>query len=270
MERSETIDTSQYVLMLRITDNELTYVYYHPAEDDSMVSERIALHYTDSLSRAVEEVVYERAVLLQSFRRVYVVLPSKHHLLVPSEVATSDDNSVYYKSVYAESNETIVECRMPYTGAVMLSGANEELVRFVYRTFDRPTLLHPLSALCEYFYRKSRMGNQRKVYVHLYNGSADVVCYSREGLLLANSYAYRTANDVAYHVLNVWKQLSLDQRADEVHIAGDGELRKELSTILRNYILTVVPVIFPSNCHVLGSSAMQIPFDLTALSLCEL
>lgn len=264
------IDTSQYTLMMRITASELQYIYYHPAEDGSMVSKRIALPQGDEHAHAVEQAVYAHEILLQPFKRVYVVLPSTRFVIVPNEVATQSDNSHYYEKLYKGNNDYVIESRMPHTGAVMLSGADSRIVSFVNRTFETPTLLHPLTALCEYFYRKSRLGNHRKMYVHLLNGRMDVVCYGREGLLLANTYDYLHSNDAAYHLLNVWRQLGLDQRRDEVQLVGDVDTRRELSNLLRNYILTVVPVIFPSHSHVLGSDAMQIPFDLTALSLCEL
>jgi hypothetical protein len=74
----------------------------------------------------------------------------------------------------------------------------------------------------------------------------DVVCYGRDGLLLANTYNYHHSNDATYHILNVWKHLGFDQRHDEVQLVGDIETRREVSNILRKYILTVVPVIFPS------------------------
>lgn len=270
MEGATSIETSQYTLMLRITHSELQYVYYHPAEDGSMVSERIALASGQAHADAVEQAVYAHEILLQPFKRIYVVLPSSRFLLVPNEVATLSDNTVFYKKLFPATDEYIVECRMPHTGAVMLSGADSRVVSFINRTFDTPTLLHPLTPLCEYFYRKSRLGNHRKMYVQVLNGSMDVVCYGRDGLLLANTYNYSHSNDAAYHILNVWKQLGFDQRHDEVQLVGDVDTRRELSMLLRNYILTVVPVIFPSNSHVLGSNAMQISFDLTALSLCEL
>ncbi|MBO7291106.1 MAG: DUF3822 family protein [Bacteroidaceae bacterium] len=270
MEGATSIDTSQYTLMMRMTPSELLYVYYHPAEDGSMVSERIALPVGDEYAHTIEQAVYGHEILLQPFKRVYVVMPSKHFVLVPQEVATLSDNSMFFERMYPSAQDYVIESHMPHTGAVMLSGADARVVSFINRTFDNPTLLHPLTALCEYFYRKSRLGNQRKMYVHLLRNRMDVVCYGREGLLLANPFVYRHSNDAAYHLLNVWKQLGLDQRHDEVQIAGDADTRRELSALLRNYILTVVPVIFPSHCHVLGSDAMQIPFDLTALSLCEL
>lgn len=262
--------TAQYTLMLRIARDELMWVYYHPAEDDSMTSMRLPLPAGSDLVHELERAVYAHEELLQPFKRVYVVLPSSHHLLVPAEVSTHSDNSVFFTSMYPHSDEYIVESRMPHTGTLMLSGCDKRIAAFIMRTFDRPTLLHPLTPLCEYFYRKSRLGNQRKMYVHLYRGVADVVCFGREGLLLANSFPFRHPNDVAYHILHVWKELGLDQRKDEVHLAGDIEIRKELSALLRNYILTVLPVIFPSHSHVLSGGAMNISFDLTALSLCEL
>lgn len=263
-------DVSQYTLMLRIARNELLCVYYHPAIDGSLVSERIVLNSGNDLVHEVEQAVYKQEILLQPFKRIYAILPSPHHLTVPNEVATYSDNSIFFTTLYPDSKEHIVECRMPHTGALMLSGCDSRLAAFLQRTFDRPTLLHPLTPLCEYFYRKSRLGNQCKMYLHLYRGMMDVVCFGRNGLLLANSYPYRHPNDAAYHVLNIWKHLGLDQRKDEIHMAGDIEVRKELSTLLRNYIFTIVPVIFPSHCHVLGGDAMNLSFDLTALSLCEL
>lgn len=270
MERPSTIDTSQYTLMLRITANEMQYVYYRPTEDDSMVSHRVSLPQGEGYAQAVEQAIYSHEELLQSYKRVYVVIASTHFVIVPDEVATLSDNTPLWHEMYKDVDEYVVESRMPHTGAVMLWGADNRLVSFINRTFDNPTLLHPLIPLCEYFYRKSRIGNQSKMYVHLQQGRMDVVCYSREGLLLANTYDYRHVNDAAYHVLNVWKHLELNQRNDEVQLVGDSTTRRELSALLRNYILTVVPVIFPSHCHVLGGDAMHIPFDLTALSLCEL
>lgn len=270
MEQSTPIDTTQYTLMLRITAGELLYVYYHPAEDGSMVSKRIVLPSGDNITQAVEQAVYAEEILLQPYKRVYVVLPSNRYVLVPNEVATLSDNTIFYDRLYPNSDASVQESRMAHSGAVILWGAERGLVSFLNRTFDTPTLLHPLVALSEYFYRKSRMGNHSKMYVHLSHGRMDVVCYGREGLLLANTYNYRHSNDAAYHILNVWKQLGLNQQRDEVQLVGDMETRRQVSNVLRNYILTVVPVIFPSNSHVLGSAAMQIPFDLTALSLCEL
>lgn len=266
------INTERYVLMLRISHNNLTCVSYQPAEDDSMRSFTIALSADkESQTTSIEQAIYAHEELLQPYAKVYVVIESNHFMFVPNDLATRSDNSAFYSAIYRnDSQEQVLESHLPHIGAVMLWGVDARLVSFLNRTFDTPTLLHPLIPLCEYFYRKSSAGNQRKVFVHLYKGRADVVCMSREGLLLANTYSYRHSNDAAYHVLNVWKQLGLDQRRDEVHVAGEIATRRDMSALLRNYIHTVVPVIFPSHCLVLGSDAMQIPFDLTALSLCEL
>ncbi len=263
-------DTTQYTLMMRIAHNELIYVYYHPAEDNSMVSKQFAIPQGDNRLKHIESIIYDNEILLQKFRRVYIILPSQHFVLIPSEITTTGDNNMYFNAIYNEKEEELIETRLPHTAIELLSGVERNLLSFLQRTFDNPALLHPLSPLIEYFYRRSRLGNQSKLYAHIYKGTVDIVCYNRKGLLLANTFTYCHSNDVAYHILNVWQQLKLDQRTDEVQLAGDINIRREVTPLLRNYILTVVPVIFPSHSHVLGSDAMQIPFDLTALSLCEL
>lgn len=269
-DRTKVADTSQYVMMLRIARDELAYVYYHPAKDGSWVSNRFALSASAPFLQEIERIVYAHEELLQPFRRSYVLLPSSHFVVVPSEVAAIADSASFYGALYEDGDCKVVENNLSHVGAQLYFGTESRVASFLYRTFDCPVLLHPLTPLCEYFYRKSRMGNQSKVYVHLYRGMMDVVCLGRCGLLLAGTYEYRHVNDAAYRILNVWQQLKLDQLTDEVHLAGDMALRRDLSALLRNYIHTVVPVIFPSHCHALGSEAIQESFDFTALSLCEL
>lgn len=268
--RTIVADTSQYVMMLRIARDELAYACYHPAEDGSWVSNRFALSASAPFLQEIERIVYAHEELLQPFKKSYVLLPTLHYVVVPSEVAAIADSSVFYGALYEDDDCTVVENSLSHVGAQLYFGTESKVASFLYRTFDRPVLLHPLAPLSEYFYRKSRMGNQSKVYVHLYRGKMDVVCFGHGGLLLAGTYEYRHVNDAAYRILNVWQQLKLDQLTDEVHLAGDMAVRRDLAALLRNYIRTVVPVIFPSHCHALGSDAIQESFDFTALSLCEL
>ena len=264
-------DTSQYILMLRITRREMIYSCYHPAVDGSLVCGREDFSASASLLTEVERVVYSREELLQPYKKVYVLLPTQRFLLVPVDVAAEASPETFFHAVYpAVDGEEIVETRLPYVGAALLSAADGSVASFVRRTFGTPVILHPLAPLCEYFYRKSRVGNFAKLYAQLYDGYMEVVCFDKKGLLLANTFATPTTDDAAYHLLNVWQQLGLNQQTDEVQIAGDAVARRELATLLRRYIRTVGPVIFPSQRHTIGSDAMQLPFDLTALSLCEL
>lgn len=264
-------DTSQYILMLRITPREMIYSCYHPAIDGSLVCGRDVFSASASFLSEIERTVYSHDELLQPFKKVYVLLPTQRFLLVPIDVAAEASPETFFRAVYpAIEGEEVLESRLPYVGASMLSAADGAVTSFLRRTFGMPAILHPLAPLCEYFYRKSRVGNFAKVYVQLYEGNMEVVCFDKKGLLLANTFVAPTTGDAAYHLLNVWQQLGLNQQTDEVQIAGDAVARRELATLLRRYILTVGPVIFPSQRHTIGSDAMQLPFDLTALSLCEL
>ena len=227
-------DTSQYILMLRITRREMIYSCYHPAVDGSLVCGREELSASASLLTEVERVVYSREELLQPYKKVYVLLPTQRFLLVPVDVLAESSPETFFRAVYpAVDGEEILETRLPYVGAALLSAAEGAVTQ-------------------------------------LYDGYMEVVCFDKKGLLLANTFATPATDDAAYHLLNVWQQLGLNQQTDEVQIAGDAVARRELATLLRRYIRTVGPVIFPSQRHTIGSDAMQLSFDLTALSLCEL
>ena len=63
--------------------------------------------------------------------------------------------------------------------------------------------------------------------------------------------------------------LNLDDSNDEMLIAGNNSAREAITTTLREYLAYVMPVIFPSEMFKAGKDALNAPFDLIVLPICE-
>ena len=59
------------------------------------------------------------------------------------------------------------------------------------------------------------------MYVHLRKDAAELYCYDRNHLLLANSFECKQTADRIYYLLYIWKQLGFEQERDELHMTGD-------------------------------------------------
>ena len=64
------------------------------------------------------------------------------------------------------------------------------------------------SPFIEYFATKSRLGNCRKMYIHLRKEAVDIYAYERGRLIFANAFACKETNDRIYYILYIWKQNS--------------------------------------------------------------
>ena len=113
------------------------------------------------------------------------------------------------------------------------------------------------SPLIEYFAAKSRLGNCRKMYVHLRKEAAEIYAYERGRLAFANTFACKETNDRLYYILCVWKQLGMAQERDELHLTGELYDKEQLLPELKKFIRQV---------FIMNPAAN---LDLQAINLCE-
>ena len=203
--------------------------------------------------------------------RTYLLIDTTHFTFVPEELESCEENRrPYYDYCFAGHTDEVVENHLTLNHAYLLFGIEHELYTFLCRTFANPTILHPLTPLCEYFFLHSRNGNEAKAYLHLREERCDLIVYKQGRLLLGNTFDFNTADDVAYFTLLAWKQLSLDQTRDRLYLAGEKSLRQPLTALLQTYIKNVLPYPFPSQLFRLGKETIDAPFELITIPLCGL
>ncbi len=216
--------------------------------------------------RALEEVVYDNPLLLSDFRRVSIAVDEPRHLLVPPEVpplpalfSLPDPDAV-----------DLIKSECGATNAVSIMALDAEMAAFLRRTFVNPVICHRLSPLCRYFTALGAKGNTVKTYVHLQNAALDVIVTDRAGLVMANTFRFRVLSDAVYYILACRQTLGLGHADGETLVCGDPSLRDQAMTALREYLVSVMPVIFPSDMlQAAGDAALGIPYDLLVLPLCE-
>lgn len=245
---------------------------YCPLEDHSLITETIPLDpAASSVTRAIEEAVYARPVLLGDYKRVSIVVRTDCFTLLPDIVS---DNGVIDEitAVYLPQTATghvIVDNPLPGLGAVLRMGVQEELYNFLMRTFNCPRLYHNLTPLCLYFNGSNKSGNVRKTFVNLRHDSFDIMAFGHGTLSIANTFSFRDPMDAVYYILACREMLGMDTE-DELLLCGNRGVRDTLTPILRQYLSFVMPVIFPSAMFKAGGqTAMNAPFDLIVLPLCE-
>lgn len=262
--------TEKYILSLRLSPESFEFSLHDPLADGSFYFQHESFSGAETYLQQLEKSIYENDFLLKEYRKTYVIFSSERFTLIPTAFAEKEKAHVCYDFCLEKRNESIQSNKLIRNNCYNLFGTDPDVSAFLQRTFHTPVFIHHISPLCEYFYNKSRLGNFSKMYIQIQSEFIDILAFNQQGLNFAQTYKYRHLNDAIYFILNAWKQLDFDQQKDELQITGTAQTRKEITDILKKYILNVVPVIFPPRIYELGKDTIQAPFDLIALTLCEL
>lgn len=264
--------TEDYTLSIHLRSDGCYFAISNPTASNSYRGQNLLFSLnTNTLLQCLEETVYNYPILLKPFYKTYIIMQSSRFTFVPKAIEIREDKlNAYYDFCFPDHTDIILhnECRR--NQFYNLFGVDKDIYAFLKRTFDNPLFLHQLTPLCEYFYNRSKIGNNSKMYIHLQKGWLDIACFNPKGLLLANSFEYKEPHDAAYYILNVWEQQGFNQEKDELQLTGDKEQRQIISRIVQEYIRQVMPSIFPPQLFKLGKEILEAPFDLTVIPLCEL
>lgn len=264
-------DTSMWRLCLRIDPKALSVVAYSTVEDNSLIYRRIELDpAADSQLRAIEDAVYDNPLLLSDFQRVYVTVAADCYMLMPAECAADADlRRSTLLELFPEFDGDIFSCDCGTRNVRLVMGLDNHLTGFLNRTFLNPRITHSLAALSRYFITNNPAANAVKTYINLRAGRLDIIIAEKGRLLLANTFTCPTPSDALYYTLAARSLFALDNDTDELLLAGDTSSREQLMPLLRRYVAKVMPAIFPSTMFRAGKDAMNAPFDLIVMPLCE-
>lgn len=264
-------DPRHWRLQLRVSDDCLHVVAYDAAQDNSLIYRRIPLvpDGDGSILKSLEETVYDNPALLLDYGRTDVIVETRQFIIIPGEISRREVAEAAFAVAFPQVEAEHLPSPLQGLNATIWMGIDTGLAGFLRRTFNNPRIHHHLAPLCRYFHGKSKLGNSGKMYANFHGGRVDIIAFGNDGLLLANTFSYREPADAPYYILACREQFNQSTGGDELFLSGDNDIRETLTPLLREYVAYVMPVIFPSTMFKAGREAMDAPFDLIILPLCE-
>ena len=98
----------------------------------------------------VEDAIYDTPELLGEYKRVRVVIHSRHFVLLPLDVEDDDCGMLLRQAFLADDGDAAV-CQTAENGVKIAYLMPRGLMAFLGRTFNYPMICHHLVPLCGYF-----------------------------------------------------------------------------------------------------------------------
>jgi len=259
----------RYILTIYIHPEKFSFSLYNPVDDGSYFYYEIENGQTDAFS-AFKEMLFENEWFSLPFRRVYIINNTSAFTYIPTLIYRDKDKKDYMKFLFSENNGRILSHSLQIAEVTILHQLPENIYEFFQRSFVNAEFIHHTASLIAYFQERSKTVNANKMIVNKNGNGLDILCFSRGKFLLGNHFTCNRPEDALYYILFTWKQLDFNQQEDFIYLAGDISSKKELLEKLKLYIHNIIPVNIVPEEHFDRIDTNAIPFELAALSLCEL
>lgn len=231
-----------------------------------------AINWTEAL-----EQLSRNSYLLRHFEftKAIVGIFSSPYTLVPEAIYKAGDDKRFIDFHFEDKENTqrVFSRQVNPFQLKTLFGISEELYHELFHLFEEPELIHATSTLLEAAHLQSRGKKERELFLHVRKASVDIIVLEGKKLLLMNSYASPTADDLLYFSLMVCDQLELDPDSIQVWLSGEFEKESAKYKLLYQYFRNLQLSQRPGNLNY-SYRIEQLPahqhFSLFTLALCEL
>lgn len=143
-------------------------------------------------------------------------------LPIPLEEYHEDEVETIYQHAFpGRTHEAVMHHVVGTLSCVALFGINKDLRMVLTDNFEEVKVIPAIVPVWEHLHRQNFVGKAMKAFCYFHDKKVDIFVFRNKYLLFANSFNAASANDAAYFTLYAFKQLGMNQKKDEVFIAGN-------------------------------------------------
>ncbi|MDM8160639.1 DUF3822 family protein [Labilibaculum sp. K2S] len=197
------------------------------------------------------EIVRNHELLNLSFKDVSLLWISDKVLLIPSEFFSEDfAYEGFQLSHCLEKNECLEWNELPELKSWIVFSFPKNIKEFVQSHFKNSKLYHH----CLPFYKEALnqkiAENHPQVFLNIQNYFFHVIIPDRNGKHFINTFSYSASSDLAYYILNIFKQQKLNNERSRLIIDGLVQEDSNAIILLKKYLGQVEVKILPSEFRI--------------------
>lgn len=238
-------------LFLLVSSSEIVAAFFFPKKNKFLLLDSVS--FADDKKQeptvATLKSFLEERNLLKQFNIVNtrVVLVSDQFTLLPASFyKESDADAVFDFNFTRDDSVEIFSYRVPSFDVQVIYGAAKETVKLCRDLFAKPEFIPHVSGLLESFNLQYKKISSPVLLLNIRQSAVDIVVKENRKLLLANSFKYKTPEDILYYTLNVYEQLQLNPESEKLIVAGRFETGSLTHKLLQKYIRYTEPAERPS------------------------
>ena len=226
-----------------------------------------------SATAHLKAVFIEDEILKLPYRTTKVAFTSPHFTLVPTKFYDERGRLAYFENITTlEDREHFDFDNIKNIETHNIYLVENSLVDALQTTFPQAHYHHYMTPLILGYQKMAANRPGHQVFANVRDGQVQVLFFDGKDLIFANSFPFKTSQDFAYFILNVYEQFKLSPETTPLSISGslteDSDLFKVIYRYIRYIAFSHTPAYFR-----FGQQFTGIPqhfyFDLFSIKLCD-
>ena len=263
---SENIDLSrpeQYVFILEVHAERFSFFLYNPDNPIERFYYRLPLSKRSDAFSQFQEIFFDHKFFDFSFRKKLILNHTPVFTYIPNLLFEEENKEAYMHFLFMPASGKILHQTLLKPEITILHIIPENLYGFLHRSFPDVSIVHHTSATIAWCQERCPLVDGNRMIIYRQPDGIDVLCFSRQQLLLSNHFHCESIDDAVYYALFVFKQLKFSQLKDYAYLAGGENILKER---LKYYIQNVVSLEGEDIGYDEGSNIREAPFEILALA----
>jgi len=227
-------------LLFFLGTTSLEYAILDPATNRFIALEQFTLPtYTNETERfeQLSHIFQQCETLQKDFKKISLAFAERRSTLVPAALYDKQALSQYLAFNHTmDANDVAGVDYLPNANVYNAYVEAPLVTQFFRKQFPKIQVLHHASVLLESLVIRHKHSTQQQVFAHFEQGQFDLVVMAGKQLVLHNSFAFETKEDVVYYILFVCEQLELSPEKINLHLSGEIPAESETTNLLRQYI----------------------------------
>ena len=257
-------------LSIRISTNGLSFCIYAPSDNPPYIYNKYRVRPTISMAANLKDALLNEPLLKEDYQRVNVMVTSPHFTLVSTSSFKSEDIQDLYSFNFPKDGPMHVSFNiLRRQSLAIVFGLDKNIHQLITDDFPRARFYASASTLAEFFAERSTGGRMLKMYAYIHEREMTLFVFEHGRLLFVNTFESAHVIDYQYFILNVWKQLEMDQLTDMLFVVGDNDMAPQLVSSISTYIKSVELINREDDFSTkLTRGNSIIPYDLQTLLVC--
>ena len=253
----------QYVFVLELYTEYFSFFLYNPDNPIECFYYRFPVDKRSDTLSQFREAFFDHAFFSYPFRKILILNRTPVFTYIPNRLFEEESKEACMQFLFTNVSGKILHQTLLKPEMTILHTMPEDLYGFLHRSFPEASIVHHTAAAIAWCQGKYTLTDGNRMIVYRQPDGMDVLCFSRQQLLLSNYFRCTSTDDAVYYALHVFKQLKFSQLKDFVYLAGVERLLQER---LKYYIQNVVPLQVENIGYDEQSNMQDVPFEIAVLA----
>jgi hypothetical protein len=252
-------------------------VYYLVNDAQLNVLALKSFHFDHSREKSatlnLKSVFIEDEMLKLPYQTTKIVFTTPHFTLIPTKFYDDKSQLTYFENLTSLSGKEQFEYDViKGIESNNLYLVDSELIAAMKSTFPQAQHHHYMTALIQGYQKIAARREGHQVFANIRDGQVQILFFDGKDLVFANSFPFRTPQDLVYFILNIYEQFKLSPEVTPLSISGSLTEDSDIFKFIYRYIRYINFVHTPTYFR-FGQQFTGIPqhfyFDLFSVKLCE-